>query len=118
MIEGYMRVLNESLEGHKEYGRLCTKLENRRLDFDAKLNKVQKSKKENTSLEEETRASQAKYEETLEVITQKMIELNTQDDDHNHALMDFVDAQLEYFSSGARILTELKEQLREYGDCN
>lgn len=74
-----MRVLNESLEGHKEYAKLETKLENRRLDFDAKLNKINKSKKENTVLEEETRAAQAKYEETLEVMTQKMLELNSQD---------------------------------------
>jgi hypothetical protein len=71
MIEGYMR--------HKEYARLESKLENRRLDFDAKLNKINKSKKENTVLEEETRAAQAKYEETLEVMTQKMLELNSQD---------------------------------------
>ena len=74
-----MRVLNDSLEGHKEYAKLETKLENRRLDFDAKLNKINKSKKENTVLEEETRAAQAKYEETLEVMTQKMLELNSQD---------------------------------------
>jgi hypothetical protein len=54
-------------------------LENRRLDYDAKLNKVQKTKKENTVLEEETRVAQAKYEETLASITQKMIDLNSED---------------------------------------
>lgn len=36
----------------KEYQRLKTKLENRRLDFDAKLNKVHKSNKEKPELEE------------------------------------------------------------------
>ena len=82
MIEGYMRVLHESLEGHKDYAKLESKLENRRLDFDSKLNKVNKSKKENVALEEETRAAQTKYEETLEVITQKMLDLNSQDVRH------------------------------------
>lgn len=45
--QGYLRLLNESMEGFKDVSRLETKLENRRLDYDAKLNKVQKSKKEN-----------------------------------------------------------------------
>lgn len=79
LISGYLSTIHDSLENHKEYNRLNTKLENRRLDFDAKLNKVQKSKKENTVLEEETRVCQAKYEETLESITEKMIELNSED---------------------------------------
>lgn len=111
MIEGYMRILNESLEDHKEYAKLETKLENRRLDFDAKLNKVNKSKKENTILEEETRAAQAKYEETLEVITKKMLELNSQDDEHLKSLIGFVNIQYDYFSSAALHLKELKDKL-------
>jgi hypothetical protein len=56
-----------------------TKLENRRLDYDAKNNKIQKSKKENVSLEEETRAAKQKYEESLDAITLKMSDLNTFD---------------------------------------
>lgn len=74
-----MAVLNDSLEGHKEFVKLNAKLENRRLDYDAKLNKVQKTKKENSSLEEETSAARLKYEETLEAMTQKMFDLNSQD---------------------------------------
>ena len=82
-----MKSLNDCWEEHKEYERLVAKLENRRLDFDAKLNKVQKSKKENAALEEEARATQAKYEETLQVLTQKMLELNSQDVLSAHTLI-------------------------------
>ncbi|KAJ3345683.1 hypothetical protein HDU91_007268, partial [Kappamyces sp. JEL0680] len=113
MNDTYMKTLNESWEGHKEYEKLVAKLENRRLDFDAKLNKVQKSKKENTALEEETRAAQAKYEETLEVMTQKMLELNSQDDAHHRSLLEFIDLQQKYFSECATILSGLKDQLAD-----
>ncbi len=58
---------------------LKKKMENRRLDFDAKLNKVHKSKKENSELEEETRVAQMKYEETLTDITNKMQHISTND---------------------------------------
>jgi hypothetical protein len=115
LIEGYLLTIHDTLEGHKEYSKLETKLENRRLDFDAKLNKVQKSKKENSVLEEETRVCQSKYEETLEAITQKMIELNTDDDRQHHSLIQFVDQELEYFESCAKLLQGLKQSLFEDG---
>jgi hypothetical protein len=40
------------LLGLKEYDKLNLKLENRRLDFDAKMNLLSKSKKESPKLEE------------------------------------------------------------------
>ena len=106
-----MRVLTESLDGHKEYKNLVTKLENRRLDFDSKLNKVQKSKKENSALEEETRVAQAKYEESLETITQKMLELNNKDEGHHKSLLDFVEDQANFFINCGEIMRELQTQL-------
>lgn len=48
----------------KEFDHLKKKLENRRLDYDAKQNKLSKSKKEKPGLEEEARAAKYKYEET------------------------------------------------------
>ncbi len=71
--------MDRVLEDQKEYDYLKKKLENRRLDFDAKLNQVQKTKKENQKLEEETRGAQGKYEETLEHLTHKMIDINSTD---------------------------------------
>lgn len=49
----------------KEYSSLKKKLENRRLDYDAKQNKLNKSKKEKPALEAEVNAAQTKYNETL-----------------------------------------------------
>lgn len=49
----------------KDYDALKKKLENRRLDYDAKLNKFNKSKKEKPGLEEEMKTAQKKYNETL-----------------------------------------------------
>jgi len=75
--EGFLHKLQDILEDQKEYEYLKRKLENRRLDFDAKLNQVQKTKKEQPKLEEETRVAQGKYEETLTSLTNKMIEINS-----------------------------------------
>lgn len=52
----------------KDYAALKKKLENRRLDYDAKQNKLSKSKKENPGLEEETKIAQQKYFETLDAV--------------------------------------------------
>lgn len=54
--------LNASM---KDYAALKKKLEMRRLDYDAKLNKLNKSKKEKPGLEEEMKTAQKKYQETL-----------------------------------------------------
>jgi hypothetical protein len=115
LMEGYLLTIHDSLEGHKEFKKLEAKLENRRLDFDAKLNKVQKSKKENNALEEETRVCQSKYEETLEAVTRRMIELNTSDDQQHHGLLQFVDYELEYFENCAALLRNLKSSLQGDG---
>ena len=72
-----MAKLDNMLEDSKEYEYLKRKLENRRLDFDAKLNQVQKAKKEKPQLEEETRMAQSKYEETMTNLTNKMIDINS-----------------------------------------
>lgn len=74
--DGFIGKLDALMEDQKEYEHIKKKLENRRLDFDAKLNQVQKAKKEVPKLEEETRVAQMKYEETMSTLTQKMIDIN------------------------------------------
>jgi len=64
MRQGFLFDVSELLAGVKEFEHLKKKLENRRLDYDAKQNKLSKSKKEKPALEEEVRACQYKYEET------------------------------------------------------
>lgn len=60
----------------KEYQTLQKKLQSRRQDYDAKLAKVQKAKKEKPEWEEEMQAAKAKYEETRENVLNLMTTIN------------------------------------------
>jgi len=72
----FVRPLEEYMTGMKNYKHLRSKMENRRLDYDAKLNRLQKSKKEKPDLDEEVREAQQKYEESLAEAEGMMIALN------------------------------------------
>lgn len=83
-------------------------MNNRRLDYDAKLNRNQKSKKEKPEWEEELRTAQMKYEETLSEIENVMISLNSQEDEQCENLIAFLDAQYEYHRNVSEILYQCK----------
>ncbi|CAG8457346.1 15836_t:CDS:2 [Funneliformis mosseae] len=102
--------LTSSIEEFKHYQQLKRKLESRRLDYDAKLSKVQKSKKEKPELEEEMRAAKEKYEVVMEDINNKMHTLNESEDQYLQELTSFLDAQLEYFKTGHEILENIKKE--------
>lgn len=108
---GYIAELDRVLGDMKEYARLKSKLENRRLDYDAKMNKVQKTKKENQTLEEEARVAQAKYEETLGVLWDKMVEIESNEQDQIRELVQFVDAEVEFFKKCLETVELLKVDL-------
>ena len=55
-----------------DYTSLKKKLDNRRLDYDAKLNKLNKSKKELPELEGQVDVARKKYNETLENVEDLM----------------------------------------------
>ena len=86
-------------------------MNNRRLDYDAKLNKVQKSKKEDSKLEEDARVSQEKYLETLELITEQMIHLNSQDENQLASFSKLIDDHLRYHEECANQFKALKDQV-------
>ncbi|KAI8925458.1 hypothetical protein BC831DRAFT_460948 [Entophlyctis helioformis] len=111
--DGLFASLSLVLDNVKEFRNLQKKLENRRLDFDAKLNKVHKVKKEKPELEEETRVCQTKYEETLTAVTEKMIEINTDTDNDLQDLLAMIDAELIYHERATQHLQELKESLAD-----
>ena len=96
LIGGFLAEINGACASHKDFEKLESKLSNRRLDYDAKLNKVQKSKKEDTKLEEEARVAQEKYVETLEAVTEQMIALNSQDEDQLALFSKLVDDHVKY----------------------
>lgn len=68
----YLDKLDEGLQQFKEYQQLRKKLESRRLDYDAKLGRLQKSKKEKPELEQEMQAAKIKYEDTEYEVIQRM----------------------------------------------
>ncbi|RKP25321.1 hypothetical protein SYNPS1DRAFT_22698 [Syncephalis pseudoplumigaleata] len=90
---------------------LRKRLEARRLDFDSKTNKVQKSKKERPELEEDMRAAQARYEEVMADTHNKMVSISELEEVQHRDLIDFVEAQLEYFRKGMEIMTKVQQSL-------
>lgn len=71
----YLDKLEEGMNQFKEYQSLRKKLESRRLDYDAKLARLQKSKKEKPELEQEMQAAKIKYEEAEYDVIQKLASL-------------------------------------------
>ncbi|KAI9204039.1 uncharacterized protein BJ171DRAFT_582415 [Polychytrium aggregatum] len=110
--ESYRYHLQNVLEDIKEYQNQKRKLENRRLDFDAKLNKLQRSKKDIPHLEEEVRLAQAKYEESLENTSERMISLNSNEDEHMQQLLNYVDIEVGYYKKSLQIMEDLQRSLQ------
>ncbi|CAG8676998.1 19533_t:CDS:2 [Racocetra fulgida] len=107
--EEFLESLDASIEELKQYQQMNRKLESRRLNYDAKLNKMQKSKKEKPELEEEMRAAKEKYENTKEELHKKMITINESEDQYIQELTVLLDSQLEYFKSSYEILSNLRK---------
>ncbi|KAJ3356566.1 hypothetical protein GGF32_001459 [Allomyces javanicus] len=111
MHTDYLSILEEYVGESKKYSELRRKLESRRLDYDAKLNKMQKAKKEKPELEEEVRAAQYKYEETLHDLEGKMAFLLDFEDRGRSSIHELVSAQVEYFTKCTDMLTALQANL-------
>ncbi|ORY97659.1 hypothetical protein BCR43DRAFT_563071 [Syncephalastrum racemosum] len=102
--EDYMETLERGMQEYREYLNLRKKLESRRLDYDAKLSKLQKAKKEKPELEQEMQASKMKYEETEYDLIQKMMYLQDFEYEHFESLRRLLDAQHAYYSSAVELL--------------
>lgn len=70
--DGYKATLLNGIKEYKEYDYLRKKLASRRLDYDSKLNRLNKAKKEKPELEQEMQAARIKYQETEHDLIQKM----------------------------------------------
>ena len=95
----------------KDYKDLKKKLETRRLDFDARVSKQAKSKKES---DEEFRISQMRYEDSVSDLTNKMISLSMAEETQLGDLLGFIDSQHDYFMKCLAITSELSEKLKEF----
>lgn len=103
-----MEKLDDGLALFKEYANLRKKLESRRLDYDAKIGRLQKSKKEKPELEQELQASKMKYEDAEYDVIQKMVSLQEFEDEHCDALQHLLDIQIEFFSQSLQVLSDVK----------
>ncbi|RUP23581.1 hypothetical protein BC936DRAFT_138983 [Jimgerdemannia flammicorona] len=105
--DGYLTTLDKTTAEVKDYQALKRKLESRRLDYDAKLGKVQKAKKERPDLEQEMQAAKTKYEDTETDLRNKMITFVESEEDAYRDITEFLDTELAYYRS----VTELLENL-------
>ncbi|KAI9261227.1 hypothetical protein EDC94DRAFT_519637 [Helicostylum pulchrum] len=104
----YMEKLDDGLALFKEYANLRKRLESRRLDYDAKIGRLQKSKKEKPELEQELQASKMKYEDAEYDVIQKMVSLQEFEDEHCDALQHLLDIQIEFFNQSLQVLSDVK----------
>ncbi|KAL7321463.1 hypothetical protein PS15m_001227 [Mucor circinelloides] len=110
---GYMTTLENGLQEYKEYDLLRKKLASRRLDYDSKLNRLNKAKKEKPELEQEMQAARIKYEDTEHDLIQKMAYIQEFENEHRDALLDMVEAQVAYHIQAKELLESLKKNWGE-----
>ncbi|KAI1258456.1 BAR-domain-containing protein [Xylariaceae sp. FL1019] len=106
----WLEGLERSLAMMKEYQAARKKLENRRLTYDASTAKVQKAKREDFRLEDELRASKAKYEESEEDVYRRMMDIKEAEADSVRDLTNFLDSELDYYERCAEELRRVKQQ--------
>ncbi|KAI8333488.1 hypothetical protein EDC96DRAFT_451124, partial [Choanephora cucurbitarum] len=105
----YMNVLSTGLLEYKEYDSLRKKLTSRRLDYDSKLNRLNKAKKEKPELEQEMQAARMKYEDTEHDLIQKMAYLQEFEEEHRDALLGLIEAQCTYHAQAKELLEAIKK---------
>ena len=89
--------LDAMLNETKEFERLRKKLKNRRLDYDANNNKLQKSKKEDPALEETVKTTKMKYEETLQKLEEMMVTASRQETELIDPFIGFMESQINFY---------------------
>ncbi|KAL1838585.1 hypothetical protein VTJ49DRAFT_2512 [Mycothermus thermophilus] len=92
----WLESLERSLATMKEYHAARKKLENRRLNYDACITKVQKAKRDDPRLEEELRAARVKYEESTDDVLRRMQDIQDAEAESVQDMTQFLDAELDY----------------------
>ncbi|KAI0117957.1 BAR domain-containing protein [Nemania sp. FL0031] len=104
----WLEGLERSLAMMKEFQSARKKLENRRLTYEASATKMQKAKREDFRLEDELRASKAKYEESSEDVYRRMMDIKEAEADSVRDLGNFLDSELDYYERCAEELRRVK----------
>ena len=100
--------LERSLSQMKEYQAARKKLESRRLAYDSSQSRMQKAKKEDFRLEEELRSQKSKYEDSLDDVYRRMLDIRESDADSISDLSTFIDAELAYHDRARQALLALR----------
>lgn len=104
----WLESLERSLAMMKEYQAARKKMENRRLAYDASISKMQKTKRDDFRIEEELRATRAKYEESNEDVYRRMQDVKESESESIRDLTSFLDCELEYHERCAEELRRVK----------
>ncbi|KAI1171762.1 BAR domain-containing protein [Nemania sp. FL0916] len=102
--------LERSLAMMKEFQSARKKLESRRLTYEANASKIQKAKREDFRLEDDLRASKAKYEESSEDVYRRMMDIKEAEADSVRDLGSFLDTELDYYERCAEELRRAKKE--------
>ena len=102
-------ILNET----KEFERLRKKLKNRRLDYDANNNKLQRSKKEDPALEESVKTTKMKYEETLQKLEEMMVTISKQETELIDPFIGFMENQINFYHNCLKTSGSIIQILKE-----
>ncbi|KAG0308013.1 hypothetical protein BGZ98_009233 [Dissophora globulifera] len=117
----YLECLERELLQMKEYYALQRKLQSRRLEYDAKLAKVHKAKREKPEWEQEMQSSKAKYEETRANVLAVMTAMQESQEYNVHSLKGYYDAQLAFARKMVEVLEAIPEStfvtLSPMGSC-
>ncbi|KAJ2048145.1 hypothetical protein IW146_004841 [Coemansia sp. RSA 922] len=111
--EGWLSSLQRAMDDFKEYVSLQKKLESRRSDYDSKLAKYQKSRKDSVALEDELRTAQVRYEDNYDDMARRMMQMQDSEQDYLLDLFGFYEAQLAYHKNCFEQLDRLRGTLDE-----
>ncbi|CAF0859068.1 unnamed protein product [Brachionus calyciflorus] len=118
----FLQPLKSFLEGQMKIIQKEKKiLETKRLDLDAckaRLKKFNETTPQKLEAEEEVRRAQTEFDRQCELTKLLMDELSITYNHHLQCLTDFVDAQLNYYSSCSKILQDVSKQIGGTGIRN
>ncbi|OMJ07605.1 Meiotically up-regulated gene [Smittium culicis] len=106
--EDFVTSLERQLDSFKEFSKLQKKFDSRRLDYDAKSNKLNRLKKESSVVEDECRTAQAKYEDSYDDIVSKMLAFQDSENESLQSLYKFYQAQLQFHRQAVESLEALE----------
>jgi predicted nuclease with TOPRIM domain len=110
---GLLMSLDALLNETNQFEKLRKKLKNRRLDYDANNNKLQKCKKEDPFLEENVKSTKFKYEETLQKLEEMMITVNKKETELVDPFIDFMEMQISFYHDCLKTSESVLKVLKE-----